>query len=471
MRTEFLITAASIILLLQGCSAPKFSKPKMDLPSQYYNNGIRQQTININWWKNFNDNNLNKLIEKVLKNNDDLKLAIIRVEDARAYLGLQSANLYPNISASASGYRQKTSNEVLPKGRGMILNNFAISSPMTYEVDLWGKLKDQKKAAFASLLTIKANEETAKLSLISNAANLYFNIIAVNRQLKIAQDTLRSYNETYKYRKREYKYGAINELVVFQAKAQYENAKVLVESLKEQNIVQMSALSMLLGKSPKEIFNNNITLNEKLPNPIKIPDALPSALLDNRPDIKAAEENLKAKNLLIGAAKAAYFPSISLTGLLGFQSENLSNLIRRSANIWGIGPAAAIPIFDFGRIKSNVKIAEAQKKAAVVQYKQTVKNAFKEVFNALNKLKISKRKIEAQSEEVKALKKALYLSKRRFDSGYSDYLSVLYAERGYFAAKLKLVSLDAAVLTNQVTLYKALGGGWSSKDLENRNRF
>ncbi len=469
MRTKFLITAASIILLLQGCSVPKFSKPKMDLPAQYYNNGIRRQTININWWKNFNDNNLNKLIEKVLKNNDDLKLAVIRVEDARAYLGFKSANLYPNISASASGYRQKTSNELLPKGRGMILNNFAISSPMTYEIDLWGKLKYQKKAAFASLLAIKANKETVKLSLISNAANLYFNIIAVNRQLKIAQDTLKSYNETYKYRKREYKYGAINELVVFQAKAQYENAKVLVESLKEQNIVQMSALSMLLGKSPKEIFNNNIALNEKLPNPIKIPDALASTLLNNRPDIKAAEENLRAKNLLIGAAKAAYFPSISLTGLLGFQSEDLSNLIRRSANIWGIGPAIAMPIFDFGRIKSNVKIAEAQKKAAVVQYKQTVKNAFKEVFNALNKLKISKRKIEAQSKEAKALKKVLYLSKKRFDSGYSDYLSVLYAERGYFAAKLKLVSLDAAVLTNQVTLYKALGGGWSSKDLENRN--
>ena len=454
----------SIILLLSSCSlAPKLTMPKIDLPSKYGNKAAQKQTIDVNWWENFNDSNLNRLIKESLKNNDDLKLAVIRVKEARAYLGLNSANLYPNINASASGYRQQTSNETLPKNRGTIFNNFSLSSSVGYELDLWGKLRNQKKAALSSFLASESNKETVKLTLISNVANAYFNLIAVDEQLKVAQKSAKSFKETYEYRQKQYKYGVVSELVVKQAKAQYANAKVLVESLKEQKTRAASALSALLGRNPKEIFEGTISFNKTLPKPIKIPYALPSTLLENRPDIKAAEENLKAKNALIGAAKAAYFPSISLTGLLGFQSAELSNLMQRSAKVWGVGPSANMPIFDFGRIKSNIKIAEAEKKAALVQYKQTVRNAFKEVFDALNSIKISKQKLKAQAEELEALKKALYLSEKRFDSGYSNYLEVLDAQRGFLNAQLNLIKLKNGVIANEVTLYKALGGGWRSK--------
>ena len=467
MKIRYAIIAAGTVLMFAGCSmAPKLIIPKTDLPLKY-TAANKNGEISINWWKNFDDSNLNKLIAEALKNNDDLRLAVIRVDEARTYLGLQSANLYPNVNVSASGYRQQTSSETPPKGAGTIFNNFSLSSSMGYELDLWGKLKNKNKAALSSLLASESNQETVKLVLISNVANTYFNLISINKQLQIAKKSAQSFKDTYEYRQKQHKYGAVNELIVQQAKAQYENAKVLIESLKERKAPQMSALSVLLGKSPKEIFDNNIYLNEALPKPIKVPYALPSALLENRPDIKAAEENLKAKNALIGAAKAAYFPSISLTGLLGFQSEELADLIQHSAKVWNLNSSLNMTIFDFGRIKSNIETAEAQKKEAIIQYEQTVRNAFKEVFDALNKLKISKQKLKAQSKEVEALKRALYLSEKRFDSGYSSYLEVLDAQRGLLNAGLNLVSLNAEVITNEVALYKALGGGWSTKQLQN----
>lgn len=459
MRTEPFICTIGAILLLQGCSlAPKFTKPKMDLPG---NKAVQVQAVNMDWWKNFKDENLNQLIKEALKNNDDLRIAVVRVKKAAAYLRLQSANLYPNISASAAGIRQQTSGEVPLQGAGAIADNFALSSQMSYEIDFWGKLANQKRAAVWSLLATEADKETVRLSLISNIAALYFNIIATNRQLKIAEDTLKSYKKTYEYRKSQYKYGEISKLVVQQAKYQYENAKILTESLKEQRMVQMSAMSVLLGRSPKEIFKNNVMLDKALPSPPRIPYALPSSILENRPDIKAAEENMRAKNALIGAAKAAYFPLISLTGLLGFQSDELGRVIRNSAKIWSIGASMGMPVFDFGRTGSNVKIAKLQKEEAVIRYKKTVRNAFKEVFDALNSLRISKNQLIAQRSAVGALKRALHLSEQRYASGYSSYLEVLDAQKGYLRAKLNLERLKADVLINEVTLYKALGGGWS----------
>ncbi len=461
MRSKVLIVLSSTVLLLSSCSlAPKLSTPKMDMPSKYDNKTA--QSINVNWWKNFNDKMLNSLIEESLKNNDDLQLAVARVEEAKAYLGLQSANLYPTIGASGQQLRQQTSKEMSPYKISTTSNTFNLSGSVSYELDLWGKLRNQKKAAISQLLSSRANQETVRLTLISNVANSYLNLISIDKQLDIAKKTEKSYKETYEYRKKQYKYGTINEIVISQAKAQYEGAKLLVETLTNQRAVLMSSLSVLLAKSPKEIFDNNIALNKELPKPIKVPAALPSSTLENRPDIEAALENLKSKNALIGAAKAAYFPSISLTSILGFQSLELSNLLQRSAKFWNFNPQASMSIFDFGRIKSNVEIAKAQKQEAIIQYKRTVRNAFKEVFDALNTLKSDKSKLKSQEKLVASLRKVLELSNRRFDTGYSDYLEVLDSQRGYLNARLDLEKLKAKVLVDQVTLYKALGGGWKN---------
>ncbi len=459
MRNKVLIILSSTVLLLSSCSlAPKLSTPKMDMPSKYDNKTA--QSINVNWWKNFNDPILNGLIDKALKNNDDLRIAAARIKQAQAQLGITEANLYPNISSSAGRVRQQSSKETSPYHIRTTSSMYTLSGIVSYELDLWGKLRNEKKAALHQLLSSKATQETIKLSLISNVANTYFNLISIDRQLKIAENTEKNYKNTYEYRKKQYKYGTINKIVVSQTKAQYENAKLLVETLKNQKAVMISSLSVLIGESPKRIFENNMEFSKELPNPIKIPPALPSTILEDRPDIQAALENLKAKNALIGAAKAAYFPSISLTGILGFQSMELSDLLQRSAKFWSLDTNAAQTIFDFGRTKSNVKLTEAQKEEAIAQYRQAVRNAFKEVFDALNTLKTDTSKLKSQEELVNSLKNVLDLANKRFDTGYSDYLEVLDAQKGYLNARLNLERLKEKVLADQITLYKALGGGW-----------
>ena len=457
MRNKIAIALISAIFLT-GCSLePKLSVPKMELPK--YDNKTVKTDINVDWWKQFNDPILNKLIDKALKNNDDLRIAAARIKQAQAQLGIKEANLYPNINSSGKRIRKQASKEVYPYKR-TTSSTYTLSGIVSYELDLWGKLRNEKKAALHQLLSSKATQETIKLSLISNVANTYFNLISINRQLKIAENTEKNYKETYEYRKKQYKYGQISEIVVSQAKAQYENAKLLVETLKNQKAVITSSLSVLIGESPKRIFESDMEFSKELPNPIKIPPALPSTVLENRPDIQAALENLKAKNALIGAAKAAYFPSISLTGILGFQSTELSDLLQRSAKFWSLDTNAAQTIFDFGRTKSNVKLTEAQKEEAVAQYKQAVRNAFKEVFDALNTLKSDTAKLKSQEELVNSLKKVLDLANKRFDTGYSDYLEVLDAQKSYLNARLNLEKLRTQVLADEVTLYKALGGGW-----------
>jgi multidrug efflux system outer membrane protein len=462
MRYRFIITVLLSAFMLQACSfAPKFEKPRMDLPANFDNR--TSQSINIDWWKSFKDLTLNSLIEEALKNNDDLQLSAARIEEAQAYLGLQSANLYPTIGASAQQIRQKTSKEISPDKISSTYNTFSFAGLVSYELDLWGKLKNQKKAAISQLLAAEYNQETLRLTLISNVATAYFNLIAINKQLNVAKKSLKSYKETYIYRKKQYKYGQISKIVVYQAKAQYEGARILTEKLRNQKTLLMNSLSILLGKSPKEIFENSITFKERLPKPIKVPKAIPSSVLENRPDIQAALENLKSKNALIGAARAAYFPSISLTGILGFQSLELSNLIQSSAKFWNVKPQANMNIFDFERISSNVRLTKAQKKEAIIQYKKTIRNAFKEVFDALNTLKSDTAKLEAQQKEIETLKRVLDLSNKRFNVGYTNYLEVLKAQRSYLNARLNLEELKAKVLADQVTLYKALGKGWNPK--------
>ena len=465
MKYKKFATAAGIILMLSGCSfAPELAMPKMDLPVNYDNKTDKKQAVNIDWWKNFNDKTLNKLIGEALKNNSDLQIAAVRVEEAKAYLGLESANLYPAVSVSALGSRQRIAKDASPSGKPVITDTYTFSSSVSYEIDLWGKLRNQKKAALALLLSSRAARDTVKISLISNVANTYFNLVSIVKQFEIAQNTEKSYEETYKYRQKQHKYGQISELAVAQSKAQYENSRLLVESLKSLKITTMSALAVMLGRSPKDIFDNDIVTGAKLPKPIKIPSFLPSSVLENRPDIEAARENLKAKNALIGAAKAAYFPSISLTGLLGFQSLELSDLIQRSSNVWSITHSFGMNIFDFGRIKSNVELTKTQKQEAILQYKKAVINAFREVFDALSTLKSDTAKLDAQKKEVEALKKALELSKQLFDGGTIEYLDVLSAQRAYLAARLSLEGLKSKILTDQVTLYKSLGGGWKNKN-------
>lgn len=462
MKHRILAYLILAIMLFPGCSfAPKYAKPKVELPPEPLKAADDAAKINIEWWKNYQDENLNLLIKEALKNNDDLKLAVARIEEARARLGLSEANRYPVINANAAALRQKTSDEVSPLGnKGSTDNYFALSAEVAYELDLWGKIKNQREAALSVLLATSASKEALKLSLTANVATVYFNLVSLDQQMQTTENILNRYKDIYEFRLKQYKHGILDEIVVQQAKAQYDSVKILLENLKEQDTVLKSTLAVLLGRTPNEIFVNRYLIERKLPEPIEVPALLPSKLLENRPDIVQAEEALKAANFQIGVAKAAYFPSISLTGTLGLQSLELDNLIQSSAGMWNIGGNLMAPILDFGRIKSNVKITEAQQKEALIQYVKTVKTAFKEVYDALAKITTSRNKLKAQEEELKALEKVLTLANKKYEKGVTDYLTVLDAQRGYLSARLNLTSFQTEVINNQVVLYKALGGGW-----------
>jgi multidrug efflux system outer membrane protein len=443
--------------------APKLEVTQPAVPARFSDVNATSP-VALKWWEQFNDAHLNTLIAEALANNDDLKLAMSNVQLARATLGLSNAERYPTIDASASGYRQKTSGETLSPFSGVTYNSFDLSAGAAYEFDFWGKYSNMEASARAELLASEADMETVRITLISSVAELYFTLITLDRQIKVTAETLQAYKESYEYRMRQYDHGVIDALVLEQSHALYAGAKLKLSEQKESRTLTASALTVLVGRSPEAIFSENVNTAPALAMPLTIPAELTSNLLEQRPDIRAAEERLRAANATIGVAKAAYFPSISLTGTAGFSSTDLDNLLKSSARTWGFGPSLYVPIFDFGRIKSSVAIAEAQKDAAVVTYAKTVKNAFKEVYDALKKIESTREKLLAQAEETEALEKVLLHSQQRFDSGYGTYLDVVASKRALLTSRTNFIALNDALIINQITLYKALGGGWTPQE-------
>ena len=462
MRTKTLLISTATALLFAGCSmAPDVKTPQVEMPSSFDKNSDKNTTVDISWWKNFHDENLNLLIEEALKNNDDLKLAVANVQKARAQYGISEADMYPKLDLDASAERQRKSSNAFPSNFGGIYNNYSVSASVAYELDFWGRARNQRSADFSSLLATDADKEALRISLIVDVATYYFNLVSINEQLNIAKESLKSYEETLQYREMQLKHGVVDELVVAQAKAQVASANTLVQTIETSKVKTQSALALLLGRSPKEIFEKMVVSSKNLPESIEIPAGLPAALLQNRPDIKAAEENIRAKTALIGVAKAAYFPSISLTGNYGYQSQNFDNLISGSSSVWGFGPSLNMPIFDFGRISAAVKVSKADQKAALISYDKVVKTAYKEVYDALGTIRVSKLKCDSVDQEVQANDQAYMLANKKFERGTASYLDVLLAQKALLSARLTSVSTNAQLLIDEVTLYKSLGGGWS----------
>ncbi|MDD2357845.1 MAG: efflux transporter outer membrane subunit [Thiovulaceae bacterium] len=469
MRTKILL--CSVMLLFAGCSfAPQMKTPDIALPTS-----VSKKSVNIDtqWWRGFGDQNLNKLIAEALKNNDDLKLAVENVKKARALYGISEAQMYPEIDLGGSATRQSKSLNSYPASYGGTYNNFALSASVAYELDFWGKVRNQEKANFATLLATDALRDALEISLVSDVSSYYFNLVSINEQLRIAKESLKSYEESLHYKEMQLKHGVVDELVVAQARAQVASANTMMQTIQSNRIKVQNALILLLGRNPKEIFENVLMSSKTLPEGINIPSGLSASLLQNRPDIMAAEETLRSKTSLVGVAKAAYFPSISLTGSYGFQSQTLDKLAQSSSLVWGFGPSINVPLFDFGRIRQAVKASKSDQRAAIISYEKAVKIAYKEVFDALETIKISTLKRDATNQEVAAYQNALEIATKKFDHGTATYLDVLDAQKALLNAKLSVADAASGVLIADVTLYKALGGGWSKetkreKFLENK---
>lgn len=452
-----------LLIILAGCSfTPELKKTDLQLPSSFRPEALSlppsDHSLQPQWWKQFNDPVLDKLIEIALKDNDDLLIAASRMEQAGAILGMSSADLYPLLTAGGLFSRARASEEI--HNGGGTANTFTLSAAVSYEIDLWGKLRSKKKADLSRLLATKAARDSLEISIISQVASTYFNLISIEKQLRTAEEIMLRLKEIYEFREKQFKHGLIDELTLEQSRAEYESTRLLVETLKAERENIKSSLAVLLGKSPKEIFESDIELAQELPAQVSVPSMLPSELLQRRPDIIQAEENLKAANFEIAVARANYFPSIRLTGSSGLQSNELSNLIQSSASFWNLGAIAAGTILDFGRTKNIVMLRKAQKKEALLQYVKTVRTAFKEVYDSLINLEQSIKRLEVQKEQFRSLEKVIYLAEKKYERGLVDYLSVLDSQRNYLSARLNLVRVETEVINNYIFLYKALGGGW-----------
>ena len=288
-------------------------------------------------------------------------------------------------------------------------------------------------------------------------------LLGLHEQLGIVQSTIASREESLKRYQAQYSLGSINRLTLLQEEAELSSAKGTKESLLQSIALQQSALAVLVGKSPKEIeaFSHQAQAH-KLPSEIEVPSSLPSEILSKRPDIKQAEENLKAANANIGVAKAAYFPSISLSGALGFESTQLSNLVNSKSAMNSVGGGLVSPLFNMGKTKAGVQSAEASKELAEISYKQSVQQAFQEVYDALNTRHALKQRLAHQEAYVANMEKIYLLSEKQYKEGYGDYLTLLDAKRNYLNARLTLTQLKQSLLSSGVSLFKALGGGWNT---------
>jgi len=464
-----ILLAPLLILLLAGCAwlAPDYKRPALDLPEKWTDQKPSAGTTEIlkGWWKEYHDPALQKLVEEALANNGDLAVAAARVQQAQAQYKYAFANQFPLVTAEGIATRSKLGfpNNFLLTNKPVNLS--FIGGMLSYEVDLWGKLASMSKAAKAALQATGYNRDAAKLSIASTAAQLYFTILALDADIRITQDTIRSREESYQLVKQQYDRENTNGLVLRQSEAEMEATRARLPKLLEEKDKAESSLSVLLGRSPRDIIDGRISRGaglEALPIPPVTPVKLPSTLLQRRPDIAAAEEALVASNFNIGVARAAYFPTISLSNLLGISNVDIQNLYSGTMRGWLMGATLAGPVLDFGRTRSGVDLAFAKKEELLASYKNAVRSAFKDVKDALSEQTNSQNEEQAQAKEEKAVKEALRLANLRFSSGYSSYIEVLDAERNLYSAQIGLIAAKLKRLNASVNLCKALGGGWKA---------
>ncbi|MDY5616236.1 MAG: efflux transporter outer membrane subunit [Helicobacter sp.] len=445
-------------LLIGGCSlSPKYEQLKANLPQDFgveYSN----ETISQTWWKDFGDEYLNGIVEEALKNNYDLAVAMERVSQARSSWGYARSDRYPSLSAQGEATRNKKN----PKqGEFDNYNNFSLSGILSFELDLWGRARDADRSAYATLLASKANRDTIRLSLIASVVESYFGVLTLNNQVQISQNTLLSREESYQYRKKEFEAGKISEIDMQQARSEMASVRAQLQSLLMERNAAQTALMILLGRDPQGIFNVALPMeSQMLPKAPKVPVGLPSTLLEKRPDIEAAEQNLKAANFSIGVARAAYFPTISLTGLIGYASPELNELFSNSTSTWNYGGNFVSNVIDFGRTSSNVELTKSQYREMLLNYGQTLRQAFGEVRDSLYNHSMSFERLNSLNEQVEALRRTLVLAELRYREGYTNYLEVLTTQSNLFAAELTQQSANLENLSSVINIYKAFGGGW-----------
>ena len=455
------IAIASLLsLLLSGCMiGPDYFRPAIDTPPAWrVSEQNAKDLANSAWWEQFNDPVLNDLVAIALRENKDLLIASARIEEYAGRYGISRSDLFPQLGLGADANKQKGT---LPGSTAKgIYNSYDTMLNASWEIDLWGKIRRQNEAARAQFVSSEEGKQGVILSLVANVANGYISLRDLDRQLEISIDTAKSRGDSYKLFQDRYTGGVISMLELSQNKSQYEEALASIPVVEKSIAQQENALSLLLGRNPGPIPRGK-NIDELIP-PIT-PEGLPSSLLERRPDLRAAEQNLIAANAQIGAAKAAYFPTISLTGMLGVASGGLSNLFNSASKIWQYGGALNLPIFTAGSLAGQVQVAEAQQQQALFTYQSTIQGAFRDVNDALIDQEKTRVQLAAQRQQVESLQLYAELAHLRYDNGYTSYLEVVDAERSLFNVQLSYTKTQQVLLQAAINLYKAMGGGWTAE--------
>ena len=457
---------ASIALLagamLSGCSLrPDMPEVETSVEMKYQ---FDHYNLNDKWWEDFKDPRLDELVASALENNHDLLLALNNLESARIQMNLAKIEFLPNSSLGGDSGKNRTSAK-LPSGAPVSYYNLAtLSASASWEIDLWGRVRNGARAGIANFEASEYDYENARLSIISSVANTYFMLVSLQEQEQILKDSLASYEQTLAYRKAEYDSGSIDELTYSQAKASVDDAKNQLVTLQDSLISTRTALALLAGKVADFIFNESVQTSKSTDISVpEVPSGIAADILERRADVAAALKRLKAANAQIGVARANYFPRLSLTGSLGYSSNEFDRLFINQARTWSYGGSLIMPLLDFSRTYQNVQLAWKDQNASMLNYDKTLKNALGEVHDALKLRQNANEKFNAAQDLRSSWQKVFDLSQARFNEGYSTHLEYLDAQRGLLSAKLGYARAQLGTLNAVVEVYKALGGGFKTK--------
>ena len=454
-------------MLAAGCSfAPDFVRPALPVTDEYPADAPippeakpdARVPAEVAWRDYFADPQLQAMIAQALEHNRDLRVAALRVLEARAAFQIRRADQFPTLGANAGAFRVGIPDTLSATGSSRTASVYDVGvSIVGWELDFWGRVRNLKDAALEQFLATDANRRAFTVSLVAEVANGYLTLRELDERILIARDTIKTREESLRIFKRRFEVGTVTRLDVAQVETLLTQAQTLGAQLEQARAAQAHALTLLVGTQPERLSDRSNLNDAALLHELRV--GLPSELLQQRPDIVAAENRLKAANANIGAARAAFFPSISLTGFFGTASSDLDGLFAAGSRAWLFWPQLVLPIFDAGRRQANLDVAEVRRDAAVAEYERTVQTAFRDVSDALSAQHWLAEQVAIQRRALAAQQERARLAQMRYDRGSASFLEVLDAQRDLLSAEQLLVQQRRALLSSRVALYAALGGG------------
>ena len=463
---KYLFYIIFLSAVLTGCSVgPEYARPNTELPDAWkVTPADGKSAAAERWWTVYGDKTLDQLIDEALTNNQDLALATARLDEARALARVADAEQLPSVDAAFQRDRSRRSDSTATRVPGSLENNnYRAQLNVSYELDLWGRLRSSAKAAQAELLATAAARETVRLALTAEVTQSYYSLVALDGQLADTRKSLALRQDNLRLQRIRSDAGLINDFELRQLEAEVAAAKAQLPALERRRSSEELALGVLLGRSPRALINETVSRSNdsgQLATPV-VPADLPSDLLLRRPDIVAAEQQLIAANARISAARAALFPRIGLSGYFGSESAALSNLFSGPAQIWSLGFALAQPIFQGGRLFGEVEAVQARERQVLARYQKTLQTAFRETHDALVAQARAREVFDAENSRARALADSLRLARIRYENGLTSQLEVLDAERNLLSAELNRRDALRAQRAAVADVVKALGGGWA----------